>query len=63
MNQYGRRQGQQGNGRGGMGGSFAAGPGGVCVCPRCGHHEPHERGVPCTQKQCPKCGTCMIRRE
>ncbi len=43
-------------GRGGMGG-----PGGFCVCPNCGHRVPHERGVPCRQVQCPKCGTFMVR--
>jgi len=51
-----------GGGRGGkMGGSFAAGPGGNCVCPKCGYKEPHSRGQPCNQKTCPKCGTQMTR--
>jgi predicted Fe-Mo cluster-binding NifX family protein len=44
-----------------MGGPLAAGPGGSCVCPRCGRREPHERGIPCTQKQCPTCGVAMTR--
>ena len=50
-------------GRGGMGGPFpfSAGPGGACVCPKCGHKEPHPAGQPCNQKSCPKCGTAMIR--
>jgi len=54
----------QGGGRGGgrMGGRFAAGPGGYCVCPRCGHKVPHVAGQPCNQKACPKCGTTMTRR-
>ncbi|MBN1814965.1 MAG: hypothetical protein JXA14_24230 [Anaerolineae bacterium] len=63
------RGGGSGAGRGGgrgpgrMGGSQAAGPGGTCVCPNpnCGHREPHQAGVPCYQKKCPKCGTQMIR--
>ncbi len=32
---------------------------GECTCPKCGYKEPHTRGVPCTQKNCPKCGTPM----
>lgn len=42
-------------------GTPVAGPGGDCVCPQCGHQEPHERGAPCAQKRCPKCGTVMNR--
>jgi hypothetical protein len=60
-------RGRRGPGRGGqrlgrMGGSLAAGPGGSCVCPRCGRQEPHERGIPCAQKQCPTCGVAMTRQ-
>ncbi|MHA1208451.1 MAG: hypothetical protein ACTSSA_00550 [Candidatus Freyarchaeota archaeon] len=51
----------RGGGRGRMGGPYAAGPGGVCVCPSCGHTVPHQAGVPCTTVSCPKCGTRMIR--
>lgn len=52
----------QGGGQGqGRGGGRAAGVGGNCLCPQCGHQEPHGRGVPCMQKKCPKCGTVMIR--
>ena len=47
-------------GRGRMGG-VAAGPGGDCVCPSCGHKTPHQRGVPCVQAKCPECGTNMVR--
>ncbi len=47
-------------GRGRMGG-FAAGPGGICKCPKCGYEEPQIRGQPCVNKKCPKCGTLMIR--
>jgi predicted Fe-Mo cluster-binding NifX family protein len=43
------------------GGASVAGPGGNCVCPGCGHIEPHEVGVPCIGKQCPKCGRTMVR--
>jgi predicted Fe-Mo cluster-binding NifX family protein len=58
----GRRQSPAGQGRGRMGGPRAAGPMGACVCPKCGHSEPHERGVPCVQKQCPACGTLLTRQ-
>lgn len=51
-----------GEGRGRMGGPSAGGPGGQCVCQECGHPEPHERGTPCTQRQCPKCGAAMKRQ-
>ncbi len=62
----GRGQKGQGQGRGGqrfgrMGGPNMAGPSGTCVCPQCGYKEPHERGVPCIERRCPKCGAVMIR--
>jgi len=47
--------------RGRGGGPFAAGPGGQCVCPKCGYKAAHVRGQPCSQQQCPKCGTVMSR--
>ncbi len=52
----GRRR-RRGCGRGGA----AAGAGGTCRCTRCGHEEPHERGVPCTERTCPKCGSSLVR--
>ena len=52
-------QGQTGRGR--MGGPFAAGPGGNCVCPKCGQQVPHIVGQPCNAMNCPKCGTQMTR--
>lgn len=57
----GRGAGRGGAGRGRMGGGFRAGPSAACVCPQCGHREPHKRGIPCYQNQCPQCGTAMIR--
>ena len=48
----------QGLGRG-QGGQVKKGLGGSdeCECPKCGHVEPHKRGVPCTEVKCPKCST------
>lgn len=43
-------------------GPYRAGPGGYCVCPKCGHEEARDRAIPCTDKKCPKCGTKMIRK-
>jgi predicted Fe-Mo cluster-binding NifX family protein len=54
-------RGRGGKGQGRMGGVAAGGALGNCLCPKCGHREPHERGLPCVQKQCPKCGTLFTR--
>jgi rubrerythrin len=59
---FGTRRGGTGAGRGagrpaggrGLGGSAQ------CSCPKCGYSEPHTRGIPCSDKQCPKCGTRMV---
>lgn len=40
--------------KGRMGGK-GLGPGGKCVCPKCGYIISHERGAPCSQLKCPKC--------
>jgi hypothetical protein len=50
-----------GRGPGRMGGPSAAGPGGDCVCPSCGHRQAHVASVPCYKQKCPKCGTQMVR--
>ncbi len=57
----GRRQGRGGQRPGSMGAPVAAGSVGYCVCPQCGLREPHERGLPCVERKCPKCGTAMSR--
>ena len=46
-----------------MGGG-GMGLGGKCMCtnPSCGWEEEHERGVPCYQCKCPKCGSPMVRK-
>ena len=50
-------------GRGGrMGGTRpGTGPGGNCVCPNCGTRVPHQRGTPCYNLNCPKCGAKMVK--
>lgn len=39
----------------------ASGTCGFCVCPQCSHREPHIRGTPCSRKQCPTCGSPLVR--
>jgi hypothetical protein len=51
----------KGNGSGRMGGPFAAGPNGKCICPECGYKIEHVTGKPCNRQKCPKCGTQMRR--
>jgi len=53
-------QGRMSGGRG-LKGGLAAGPGGICKCPKCGYEEPQIRGQPCMNKKCPKCQSLMIR--
>lgn len=57
----GKGRGAGAGGRGRMGGPLAAGPGGTCVCPKCGETLPHTTGQQCKQVACPKCGTAMTR--
>lgn len=53
----------RGGGRGRMGGTRpGSGPGGNYVCPSCGTVIAHQRGIPCYQTACPKCGTNMVRQ-
>jgi uncharacterized paraquat-inducible protein A len=37
------------------------GPGGNCVCLKCGATVAHQPGTPCREARCPKCGTAMVR--
>lgn len=52
----------RGGGRGRNKGG-ACGPGGFCVCTKCGEKVIHQQGVKCTTLKCPKCGHVMIREE
>ena len=62
--------GRRGRGQGGQGGQISGRRGrsptsgvlGYCVCPQCGRTEPHKPGMPCVERQCPKCGTAMMRQ-
>jgi len=54
-------RGRGAGGRGRMGGEFAAGPKGTCVCPKCGAKASHQTGTPCYQQKCPKCQSPMTR--
>ena len=60
MNGQGRGKGRgPGMGRGNS--SFAPNVIGNCLCPACGHSEPHQPGVPCMQQKCSQCGATMNR--
>ncbi|MGO9313099.1 MAG: NifB/NifX family molybdenum-iron cluster-binding protein [Syntrophobacteraceae bacterium] len=37
------------------------GPGGFCVCPKCGAKKQHGRAIPCSQVLCPACQSSMTR--
>jgi len=44
--------------RGGFG---RGGPPQTCICPVCGIMQPKQRGMPCANMKCPKCGGMMVR--
>jgi len=52
---------QESDGQGRRGG-FSEGPGGECVCPKCGETKIHKVDTPCHKEKCPKCGEDMTRR-
>jgi len=39
------------------------GPEGYCICEKCGRKIWHQRGVPCSQLECPKCKIKLIRKD
>ena len=44
-----------------MQGRHGLGPGGTCLCPKCGARLPHRRGVRCEEERCPQCSARMLR--
>lgn len=48
-------------GRGRQPGGFGLGLGDFCICPNCGAKVPHQRGIPCYEMKCSKCGNLMTR--
>ena len=53
--------GRGGGGGGRMNSPEATGPGGFCVCLKCGEKVAHSAGQPCLQMLCPKCAAPMTR--
>jgi hypothetical protein len=42
-------------------GGGGRGPGGNCICLKCGTKVPHQPGTPCKTMKCPQCGAAMLR--
>ncbi|MGB9907780.1 MAG: ferredoxin [Candidatus Saccharicenans sp.] len=42
-------------------GRLGQGPGGFCLCPKCGYRQVHQAGVPCLEQHCPQCGSTLVR--
>jgi len=61
--EFGRGFGWQGKGRfrGEVKTAMGGGPGGYCICPKCGYKTSHESGIPCSQLLCPKCKINLVR--
>jgi hypothetical protein len=58
---HGRVHGTGGGHGKNKGGAF--GPGGYCICSKCGTKVLHQQGVKCATVKCPDCGHAMIREE
>jgi len=61
--EFGRSFGWQRKGRfrGEIKEAKGGGPGGYCVCTKCGYKIAHQPGVPCSQLLCPKCKINLVR--
>ena len=61
---FGRAFGWQRRGkfRGEVEAARGGGPGGDCTCPQCGYSIIHQRGVPCSTLECPKCRINLARK-
>ncbi len=42
-------------------GEQGRGPGGECVCPKCGYRAAHQSGIPCSTIKCPNCNVYLER--
>lgn len=58
-----RRSEMPGKGMNQKSGSGKLGPAGNCVCVKCGETIVHQKGVPCSEEKCPKCGGSMVRED
>jgi|UniRef100_A0A7V6A4P4 predicted Fe-Mo cluster-binding NifX family protein len=52
---------EPGPGRGAQASPAGSKTGRICICPECGHQQSHERGIPCHQVHCPRCGQRLVR--
>ena len=61
--EFGRGFGWQRRGRfrGKIDEAKGGGPSGYCVCQKCGYKTLHQRGIPCSTLECPKCKNSLIR--
>jgi len=62
--EFGRGFGWQRKGRfrGKVETATGGGPGGWCLCQKCGYKIPHKSGIPCSTLECPNCKTSLERR-
>ena len=56
-----KRNGGNDGGKGRNKTNAGLGGGGICICESCGTTVSHQRGTPCYDMKCPKCGVAMTR--